>query len=86
MSEAPRLRLDDETVVGRLDILVRREVLELSAEIRINRERVREVSQPSVLGPDAVRQLDSLIQRKVRVMRLITDSIQSYVIQALELL
>ena len=86
MSAAPGLRLEDETVVGRLDIQVRGEVLELGAEIRVGRERVGKVRQPSVFGPDTVRQLDSLIQGKVRVMRLITDSIQSYMLQALQLL
>ena len=85
-ASAPGLRLDDETVVGRLDIQVRGESLELSAEIRVRRESVGEVSQPGVLGPDTVRQLDSLIKRKMRVMRLITDCIQSYMLQALQLL
>lgn len=39
-ASAPGLRLKDETVVGRLDIQIRRESLQLSAEIRINRESV----------------------------------------------
>ena len=60
--------------------------MELSAEIRVRRESVGEVSQPGVLGPDTVRQLDGLLQREVRMMRLITDSIQSYMLQALQLL
>ena len=85
-SPSPGLRLEDETIVGRLDVQVGRESLELGAEIWVGRERVGEMCQPGVLGADTVSKFDGLVEGEVRVMRLITDCIQSYMLQALQLL
>ena len=69
-----------------MDIQVRGESLQLGAEIGVGRERVGEMCQPGVLGADTVSEFDGLVEGEVRVMRLVADSVESDVLQALKLL
>ena len=78
------LSLDDEAVVGRLDIHVGSQVAQLGCEIQIDREIMRQVSQPRVFRSDFSGHVNGLIQRKMRMVRLVAYRIERNMLQPLQ--
>ena len=59
-------------------------IWQLAAELLITRKAVRKMSQPSMLRPYASCQLHCLVETEMRVMLLVTYSIESKMLQPLE--